>query len=287
MGSVAWRNYEAALLDFAPWDGSPALAHPELSGVPELRTVEFKSAAGLNVAAWYVPSRNHAAVVLAHGTNADRSSMLPEIRILATAGYGVLAFDWPGNGASEGSNRWGDEEQQALSAAVAFLAAQPDVERARIGGLGFSKGGYLMTLFAAGDPSLRAVVIEAVSLDFERYLRRLHDHWGFVSEWPAYFAVRHAAGVLVQPTPGAVISRIAPRPILFISGTLDEAVPSAMVTDLYAAAAEPKSLWVVPGAQHGHYADVAPIEYRERLLAFFDSALLGTLPATQTATAAP
>jgi hypothetical protein len=43
---------------------------------------------------------------------------------------------------------------------------------------------------------------------------------------------------------------------------------------LYEAARQPKSLWVVPGADHGGYAQVAAAEYGHRLKEFFSDNLL-------------
>ncbi|HEY2408710.1 MAG TPA: alpha/beta hydrolase, partial [Polyangiaceae bacterium] len=58
-----------------------------------------------------------------------------------------------------------------------------------------------------------------------------------------------------------------------IAGTDDPVVPAAMASTLYAAAGAPKKLWIVPGAHHGDYASVAPVEYAERLARFFAVAL--------------
>ncbi len=222
--AIMYRNYRAALLDFEPWPGSEALRRADQAGVRDLQQVSFRSADGLRIAGWYVPSGNRAAVVVTHGTNADRSSMLPELRILSEAGFGVLAFDWPGDGASEGKIHWGPLERRALTAAIAWLSARPDVDPNRIGGLGFSMGGFVMTQVAALDPRLRAVVIEAAPLDFEEYLRRLHGHWGFLSEWPAYRAVRRSGMPLGEMSPRDVIGSISPRPVLIIGGALDEVI---------------------------------------------------------------
>jgi dipeptidyl aminopeptidase/acylaminoacyl peptidase len=274
--AVAYRNYRAARLDFEPWPMSAALRRPELTGVPNLQLVSFPSADGLRVAGWYAASRNRAAVVVTHGTNADRSSMLPELQLLAAAGFGVLAFDWPGDGDSEGQGdiRYGPIERHALTAALAWVAARPEVDPNRIGGLGFSIGGFLMTQVAALDPRLRAIVVEAAPPDYEEYLRRLHRRWSFLSEWPAYWAVRNTGLVPGRMSPREVIGEISPRSILIIGGALDEAVTPAMANELYAAAGEPKSLWIVPGARHGEYWRAAAEDYRRHLLGFFNANLL-------------
>lgn len=274
--AVAFKNYNAARHDFEPWPMSAGLRHPELTGVPNLQLVSFPSADGLRIAGWYAPSRNRAAVVVSHGTNADRSSMLPELRLLAAAGFGVLAFDWPGDGDSEGRGdiQYGPIERHALSSAVTWLAARPEVDPARIGGLGFSIGGFLMAQVAALDPRLQAVVIEAAPPDYEEYLRRAHGHWSILSEWPAYWAVRNTGLIPGRMSPRDVIGAISPRPILIIGGALDEVVSPAMVNELYAAAREPKSLWMVPGAHHGEYSRAAAQDYQRYLLGFFDAGLL-------------
>lgn len=273
MCAIGYRNYRAARWDFVPWSPSPVLRHPEQTGVANLLPVSFRSADGLRVAAWYVPSRNRAAVILAHGTNADRSSMLPELRLLSAAGFGVLAFDWPGDGESAGEIHWGPVERHALAAALTWLDARPDVDPAKVGGLGFSMGGFLMTQVAALDPRLRAVVIEATPADYGEYLHRLHARWGFVSEWPAYRAVRDSGMVLGQMSPRDVIGAIAPRPVFIVGGELDDIVSPAMIDELYAAAGQPKSEWIVPNAHHGGYSAAAALEYRRRLLVFFAATL--------------
>jgi fermentation-respiration switch protein FrsA (DUF1100 family) len=46
-------------------------------------------------------------------------------------------------------------------------------------------------------------------------------------------------------------------------------VPPAALRQLYEAAQEPKELWIVNGAGHAGFADVAPAEYAQRLTGFF------------------
>jgi alpha-beta hydrolase superfamily lysophospholipase len=58
---------------------------------------------GRRLSAWYVPSRNGAAVLLSHGSGGSRGRVASHVRMLARHGYGVLALDNPGNGESEGT----------------------------------------------------------------------------------------------------------------------------------------------------------------------------------------
>jgi alpha-beta hydrolase superfamily lysophospholipase len=59
--------------------------------------------------------------------------------MLAAHGYGVLVFDPRGHGASEGDpNVFGWSGEEDVRSAIRFLQARPDVDPARIGGLGLS-----------------------------------------------------------------------------------------------------------------------------------------------------
>ena len=274
-GQIALRNYHAAhsLLEADP--PSPLLAATQRTGIPGLSSVSFPMRkADLMLAGWYIPSTNGAMVLIAHGTNSDRSTMLPEMRLLSAAGFGVLALEWPGMGGSAGVIRWDDQARGALTAAVDWLVGQPGVRPDRIGGLGFSIGGYMMIQVAATDPRLRAIVIEASPPNFEDYLQVHDSRWGSLSLLPARRALRDSGLFDPGVTAGRLVAGIAPRPVLFLAGTQDQEVPLALVRKLYSAAGEPKSLWVVDGADHGNYAAVAGEAYARRLTDFFGQALI-------------
>ena len=64
--------------------------------------VTFVTADGVRLSAWYVPSRNGAAVVLRHGATSTRVDTLDEAVVLAEHGYGVLATDARGHGDTRG-----------------------------------------------------------------------------------------------------------------------------------------------------------------------------------------
>ena len=65
------------------------------------------------------------------------------------------------------------------------------------------------------------------------------------------------------------VSRIAPRPLFILQGTEDRIVPAEMAEKLCAAAHEPKTLWLVEGADHYQALDEFGEIARPRLLAFF------------------
>jgi dipeptidyl aminopeptidase/acylaminoacyl peptidase len=272
---VATRNYRWARSQLEADPPSPLLKDLQSVGLSGLQAISFKSPEGLNVAGWYVPSRNRAAVIVTHGTNSDRATMLPEIRLLAEAGFGVLAFDWPGLGESEGPVRWGAASRDALTAAIEWVAARADVDRDRIGGMGFSMGGFVMTQVAATDRRLRAIVLESAPSSLDTYIDIHFSTWLFLSKWPARWALRESDLLSIDRSPIRLIGDIAPRPLLIIGQSDDPEIPASMTRALYAAAHEPKTLWLIQGAQHGGYAQVVGAdEYGRRLRAFFADNLL-------------
>ncbi len=268
-----WGHYRAVLHDFDPAPATPILAHPERTGIAGLSPVAFRASSGARIAGWYAPSHNRAGVVVTHGTNADRSSMLDEIRLLADAGFGVLAFDWPGNGESAGEVRWGAAEREALTAAIDWLSLQPDVDAHRIGAFGFSMGGYFVTQVAADDARLRAVVIAATPPSFLAYTRRQHRSHGWLSRFPAELALRRVGMLDERRPPLDCIRDIAPRPVLLLAGSEDRSIPADMAREMHERAGPPKELWIVEGAAHGHYLAAAPQEYPRRIIGFFSAHL--------------
>ena len=119
---------------------------------------------GRRLSAWYVPSRNGAAVLLSHGSGGSRGRVVAHVRMLARHGYGVLALDDPGNGESDGhSNGLGDNAQPAIAAGLDYLAHRPDVNPRRIAGFGLSLGGEVLLEAASRDRRLAAVVSDGAT----------------------------------------------------------------------------------------------------------------------------
>jgi uncharacterized protein len=271
---VAVRSYWGERIDFARYPPTELSKHPEQTGISDLREISFPGPAAWRLAGWYVPSQNHAAIVRAHGANADRSSLLPEAKLLAEAGFGVLALDFPGQGASQGKSLWGAHERQSISAAIDWLSMRPEVDSERIGGFGLSLGAYILTQAAVLDSRLRAIALAACPSDIVEQTRLASNRWGLLSELPAVWALRASGMPFTDMLPKDVIGRIAPRPVLLLGGDSDPIVPESMIQSLYRSAQEPKELWIVHGAGHGGYANLAPREYTRRLVGFFRRTLV-------------
>jgi hypothetical protein len=92
--------------------------------------------------------------------------------------------------------------------------------------------------------------------------------------------VETAAGVVLSnrwPPPGLadVVPRIAPRPVLLITG--GNGNPDEELNDVYQRAGGPTvSRWEIPAAGHTAGLATAPREYERRVVGFFDDALVRT-----------
>ncbi len=262
--AAAWTHPSRRAISTAQRDD----AHARL---PTLAEVAFTTSDGVELRGWYVPSRNGAVVVMGHGLAENRVRFLPDAEFLARHGYGTLFFDWRANGESGGDiATWGDREQLDLSAAVDFASKQPDVVDGRLAAAGFSIGAAAVAMGASNDPRIRAVILLAVWTSLEDELNYKFRRYGFLSRWPALEGFRREGVRLDAVRPVDAVGRIAPRPILFIGGSIDSDTPPWVMDRMYAAAGEPKRRWTAEGAEHGSFRDVAPADYERVIVSFHD-----------------
>ena len=240
-------------------------------GVP-YEDVSFTTGDGLRLEGWYVPTRNGATVVVIPG----RKGPQKPARLLAEHGYGVLLFDRRGEGESEGDpNGFGWAGPRDVQAAIAFLRGRPEVDPARIGGLGLSVGGEVLLQAAAESDDLHAVVSEGAGIRSVREAVELPglDSWittgviGLVTGATAAFTSD------LPPPSLKDLSADITVPVFFIHATPGQGGENLTPT-YYEAANEPKELWAAEGGHTGAI-DAEPQEYERRIVGFFDDALLG------------
>ncbi len=277
-----WTLGQAVAASYAP--------RPELGGrTPadlELayRDVTFPSSDGVDLAGWYVPTRNGAAVALLHGAASTRSDVLDQAAVLARHGYGVLLFDARGHGESAGRGMdFGWYGTADVSGAVDFLTRQPDVSPDHVGLVGLSMGGEEAIGAAATDGRIAAVVAEGatarVAADkgyLTAYGVRGHvqqridavTYWltDLLSDAPEPPSLRHSVAVAAaRPDPTAFL--------LVIAG----AVPEEAHAAAFIRGAHPDAVrtWTVPGAGHTQGLSTAPTAWEERVTSFLDHSLGG------------
>jgi len=201
------------------------------------------------------------AIVIAHGLAGSwrRPATIRIAEELRRHGA-VYAFDFRGHGRSSGRSTVGDLEVLDLDAVVRQARADG---WDRVATVGFSMGGSIVLRHAG----LHRGVDAAVSVSGP-------GRWFYRDTWPmrrAHFVIERRLGravaravlrtrisarrwdpIPVSPTEAA--AKIAPTPLLVVHGDRDPFFPVDHAQDIYAAAGEPKELWIEPGFGHAEGA---------------------------------
>ncbi|MBC8507913.1 MAG: hypothetical protein ISR58_11665 [Anaerolineales bacterium] len=238
---------------------------------------------GLLLRAWYYPSKNGAAVLALGGIGGSLGDVLPPVRPLIEAGYGVLQIDSRACARPHARVTLGAYEIHDAAAGIAFLLTRPDIDPEKIGAIGFSMGGVTIIRAAAlrqssgqaRQPQIKALVAEGGYDQLGKHI--IQPDAGH--SLPRKIFLYTVAGVFwvqigVNPweiSPLDDIAKISPRPVFLIYGEheLERGGGKAQ----FDAAEEPKLLWVVPRGDHGGNYQVAKEEYERRIVEFFKQAL--------------
>ncbi len=164
-----------------------------------------------------------------------------------------------------GRTLWGTfvrDDQIALD----YLVSRPEVDTKKIGATGISMGSTRAWWLAAVDDRIQSVVGVACLTRYEHLL-----HHGQLRQHGTYYFVN---GLLKHFDTEAVVSLIAPRPVLFLTGELDAGSPAdgiRVIEDkaggVYRAIGEPKAFRSVRYPDVGHtYTPTM----RAEMLAWFD-----------------
>jgi len=271
--------------------GSATLAHiitrPRHLRAIATRTIDetieetaFRGADGVTLRGWYLA---HAAprdmLIICHGYAMNRHEFLDLARALHANGHAILLFDFRAHGSSEGTRSTiGYREAGDVIAAVEYLRARPELAAVPLGVAGISMGAAAALLAAARELQIGAVAADSSFTALsDTALGSLRDrgHSAIAPLGPLILRfgelLTHAR--LATNRPIDAISALAPRPVLIIHDSEDTFIPVRNAFALYAAASEPKELWVRPGRGHASLWCYCAEEYAERLDRFFTTAL--------------
>jgi uncharacterized protein len=246
----------------------------------EYETITLTTQDNYHLAAWYILSRNRAAVIVQHGYPNNRVAMLYAAEILNRHGYGVIMVDQRTEGQSEGTTfTFGRYEVRDLEAAYQYLLTRPDVDPEHIGALGDSMGGAIVLMYAAQNPEIKAVVSNSAFASLQEEVAMGVTSNTGLPPFPfapliQWFAEREIGFSASQIAPVDHIGSISPRPVFLMQGGKDQTVPPDSGQRLYDAASEPRQLWFDPDLGHCEFYWARPKEYEKRIVAFFDKYLL-------------
>ena len=234
--------------------------------------VWIAAADGSKLHALHLPAqgRTRATLLFLHGNAENLSSHIHAVSWLPAQGYAVLALDYRGYGRSPGSANV-DSIHEDAATALAWLVARPAAETGPLIVYGQSLGGSVTMSLVAGAPAEQRQRIAAVIADsaFSCYRGIAREKLGqFWLTWPLQWPLSW----LVSDRYSAVdvVDRISPIPLLLIQGERDTVVSAGHAQRLYAAARDPKALWLLPKGTH--IDAVYRESVRVRLLEYLDAA---------------
>ena len=237
----------------------------------DYQAIELLAFDGIRMAAWYTPPRNGAVILLAHGYAANRGDVTDIYACLARRGFGVLAWDFRAHGVSGGEiSTIGYYETQDVEAALDFALSQPGVQQ--VAAWGGSMGGAVSLMAGAQRTEIQAIVADSSFTSLE-------DEMAVMVKLPLlrplirFFAETEAGANISAVSPVEKIAQISPRPVMIIAGENDQSIPAQSGQRLYAAAQEPRTLWVVPEVGHMGGFWRFPQQYEQRVIQFYRNAL--------------
>ncbi len=234
---------------------------------------------GIMLRGWLIkpahPGPKSPAIVICHGVGANKSDFTELAVSLAQRGFYVLLFDFRAHGESGGSRTsLGYHEQKDVAAAVGMLKKRQEIDQTRIGIYGFSMGGATAILAAVKSHDFAAVVADSSFTSLRDQASTAITGFYHLPSFP--FVTLAALGYELyfqtsvrNISPVSVIGTLSPTPVLIIAGEGDRLIPANNGRALYAAAKEPKELWIIPGADHGDTPAAAGGEYEKRVGEFF------------------
>ncbi|MEO8065223.1 MAG: alpha/beta fold hydrolase [Pseudomonadota bacterium] len=209
-------------------------------------------------------------VLLLHGFRGDRASMLPRARLLVDAGFSVLLIDQQGHGETPGEHiTLGWLESADARAARDWIRTQAPGRR--VGVVGVSLGGASV-LLGSQPAGFDAVVLEAVYPRVRRAVEnRVGLRFGGLDQLLASLLL-----VQIEPRLHVTVEQLEPirfiaqvgAPVMVVGGSRDAHTTEEDTRELFAAAAEPREIWIVEGAAHQDFSRFDQAGYDAHVVSF-------------------
>ena len=225
-------------------------------GLTDVEQVTFTTIDGLRLNGWFFAASGplpRVTVLVFNGNGGNRAHRGPLASALQRQGFQVLLFDYRGYGGNPGAPSKNGLAADAR-AARAYLAGRSDVDLSRLVYFGESLGTAVAVDLASEHPPAALVLRSPFTSlgDVGQY------HYPFL---PVRLLLRDRFSPIDQ------IRRIR-VPLLVIAGGHDRVVPIDNSRRLYEAATAPKTLLVIPDADHNDYELLAGDEMIQAIARF-------------------
>jgi pimeloyl-ACP methyl ester carboxylesterase len=259
--------------------------------------VTLTTSDGLKLKAGYfkAPGKRKGVVLFGLEFGSNRWSCLPYCEHLLADGFDVFTFEPRNQGESDCQPgydplQWVTEfDVRDVKAALAYLKSRSDADPRGIGFFGISKGASAGLMTFARDPFVRCAVTDGMFAAYTTlvpYMRqwfRIYNSYyslqGLLPSW--YYGILGKVGMgWVEQERNCrflhlekIVAQRLPVPLLMIHGGGDTYIKPAMAKALFELICGPKEFWLLKGAKHNQALQVAPDEYRSRVLSFFNTHL--------------
>jgi uncharacterized protein len=262
-----------------------AALHPPRRAIPSnpsALTVQVIARDGIVLRAWlFKPEKpNSDAVLILHGIADSRASQVALAGMFLKQGYAVLTPDSRAHGESGGDlATYGLLESDDVHRWVSWLIEHE--HPGHVFGMGESLGGAVLIESLTVEPRFSAIVAESAFSSFQRIARdRVAERLPFPAGlgrvvaapvWAGFLYARLRYGLdFRQASPEAALARPT-TPVFLIHGLSDRQTPPEHSEILAASNRRCTTLWLVPGAGHTGAYGVAPREFQDRVLRFFEA----------------
>jgi fermentation-respiration switch protein FrsA (DUF1100 family) len=223
------------------------------SGLP-LEDVWFQAEDGTKLFGWHVQASPAAPVLLwCHGNAGNVIHRLENLAELYRLGLSVFIFDYRGYGRSAGKPSEEGLYQDAL-AAHAYLTSVRGIRPERLILFGRSLGASVAGIVAGRRPAAGLILespFPSIAAMARAHYAGLPMHWLLSGRFPL----------------AEQLSRVT-MPVLVIHGDRDDIVPIALGREVFDAARDPKSFYVIEGADHNNTYHIGGRAYFQRLKQF-------------------
>ena len=225
------------------------------SGLP-LEDVWFQAEDGTKLFGWYVqPSAASPVLLWCHGNAGNLIHRLENLGELYRAGLSVFIFDYRGYGRSSGKPSEEGLYQDAL-AAHGYLTGTRGVKPERLVLFGRSLGASVAGEVASRKQAAGLILespFPSVAVVARALYAGLPMHWLLSARFPLDERLQRVS-----------------MPVLVIHGDRDDIIPIEMGRQVFAAAREPKSFYVIEGADHNNTYQIGGRAYFLRLKRFVE-----------------
>jgi len=209
---------------------------------------------------WIAANQPNAKVLLyLHGNGINIGANIAHANRFHQLGFSVLLIDYRGYGRSEGIFPNEMRVYQDAATAWNYLVQQQEIPPSQIFIYGHSLGGAIAIDLALKHSEAAGLIVESSFTSIRDLVAYRNLFWMFPVDL-----------ILTQRFESIKKLPKLKMPVLFIHGADDLTVPAFMSQKLYAAAPEPKQLFLVPGADHNDTAVVAGLQYLQWIKSFVE-----------------